>query len=296
MEIRQIRYVEAVSRYSNFSKAAEEMFVTQQTLSQQVKRLEEEIGFSIFERSTRTVSLTGSGKQFVEKAIPLLKMYDQFNKEIEELRENSVYSIRLGILPTFSHLNVLEMIYDFQAQEKEISVQVQIQKSSRLVDMIDQGSLDMAIGNLSQQQINAMQEDNCLHVLSKDHICAVLHEKHPIAQSEDFSLPMLEGQILLLLEKGSSIRNRMEAVLDKNRLKPAEIISCPEIHSMIGMLYSGVGIGFMSSQVATKSIAPPLKRLPVKPEMETLTALYYRKVNEKAEIMEKLSNFLRNHV
>lgn len=296
MEIRQIRYAEAVARYSSFSKAAETMYVTQQTLSQQIKRLEDEIGFSIFERSTRSVALTQSGRAFIEQAVPLLNAFDAFSHEVERLREGVGQDIRLGILPTFSHLNVLETIYTFQAREKDVSIQVQIQKSSRLIEMLRHGSLDAAIGNLSQQQIDAIKDTYTVQVFSKDHICAVLHERHALARQDAVPLFQLEDQTLLLLGKGSSIRTRMEAALAERQLKPARIIDCPEIHSLVGMLHSGTGIGFLSSRVAAQSIAPPLRSLPLKPEMETFTALFYPNRTEKSPALQKLGEYFSRQV
>ena len=159
MEIRQIRYVLAVAKSYNFTKAAEELYITQQTLSQQIKSLEDEIGFNIFERTTRSVSPTRRGQIFIERAQPILDVFDSFSHEIEALQNDTIHSIRFGILPTFSHLNILETIYDFQAHEKDVSVQVQIQKSNRLISMMENSVLDIAIGNLSQMQIETMDKN-----------------------------------------------------------------------------------------------------------------------------------------
>lgn len=87
MEINQIRYVYYVAKYRNFSLAAEHLFVTQPTLSQQVRRLEDELGFRLFKRSTRTVTLTSEGEAFVKRAKPLLKMYDDLADEMAALKK-----------------------------------------------------------------------------------------------------------------------------------------------------------------------------------------------------------------
>ena len=89
MEINQIRYVYYVAKYRNFSLAAEHLFVTQPTLSQQVRRLEDELGFRLFKRSTRTVTLTSEGEAFVKRAKPLLKMYDDLADEMAALKKEN---------------------------------------------------------------------------------------------------------------------------------------------------------------------------------------------------------------
>lgn len=294
MEIRQIRYAAVVARYSSFSKAASILYVTQQTLSQQIRRLEEEIGFELFERSTRTVSLTPKGKIFTEKAEALLNVYDSFSADVAGLKESTDHVIRMGILPTFQHLNILELIYAFQAKERGVSIQVHIQKSSRLIDMISQGSLDAAIGNLSRSQMESMRDDYNVHVFSKDHICAVMHSSHPLASGKEITLSDLEGQTLLMLDKGSSIRIRMENAFREKHLEHTRIIECPEIYAMTGMARSGTGIGFLSSMVAAQAAEPPLAVLPISPEMETFTALYYQRKTDKDGILERLADSLKN--
>ena len=88
MEIHQIIYVQTVAHYRNFSKAAMHLNITQPTLSQQIGRLEAEIGFPLFERTTRVVNLTDQGRAFLEYAEPLIQAYDNLNRRIETIRNS----------------------------------------------------------------------------------------------------------------------------------------------------------------------------------------------------------------
>ena len=80
MELYHLRYVIALAEKQNFSKAADELFITQPTLSQQIKKLEDNLGIQIFYRTTKTVTLTQDGKEFVDKARKVMKCY----KELED--------------------------------------------------------------------------------------------------------------------------------------------------------------------------------------------------------------------
>ena len=84
MELYHLRYVIALAEKQNFSKAADELFITQPTLSQQIKKLEDNLGIQIFYRTTKTVTLTQDGKEFVDKARTVMKSYEELETWIKE--------------------------------------------------------------------------------------------------------------------------------------------------------------------------------------------------------------------
>lgn len=284
MEIRQIRYAEAVAHYGNFSKAAAAMFVTQQSISQQIKALEDELGFAIFDRTTRSVTLTNLGKVFIQRAESLLSQFDTFSSELPALREEGVQKIRFGILPTFSHLDILGRIYQFQAQRPDVFVQLQIQKSSNLVDMVCHNRLDIAVANLSHRQIDALRDEYETLILAQDELCVLMNRDHPYADKEAVSLAQLQGQALLLTEKGTSLRTQVDATAEELKLHFTSVFDCPEIYSMVGMLQSGVGIGFLSSHIARQFVSDALTSVPVVPKIDVTTALLYRREPSSPEI------------
>lgn len=92
MELRQLRYAAEVAKHQSFSRAAEALFVTQQTLSQQIRRLEDELGFPLFARSTRKVALTEKGAVLLREAERVLAALDALEREAAALRESPAAS------------------------------------------------------------------------------------------------------------------------------------------------------------------------------------------------------------
>jgi LysR family transcriptional regulator, transcription activator of glutamate synthase operon len=86
VELRQLRYVEAVARHRHFTRAAEELHVAQSALSHQIRRLEEELGTELFERTSRSVTVTGAGEAVAERARGILGQVDAVREEVDELR------------------------------------------------------------------------------------------------------------------------------------------------------------------------------------------------------------------
>ena len=143
MEINQIRYVYYVAKYRNFSLAAEHLFVTQPTLSQQVRRLEDELGFRLFKRSTRTVTLTSEGEAFMKRAKPLLKMYDDLADEMAALKKENGRTLTVGLMPTFMDFDIQAGIQNFREQNEDISLICEVHPSGELIGLAWPRSLSM---------------------------------------------------------------------------------------------------------------------------------------------------------
>lgn len=292
MELRQLRYTAELAKTRNFSRAAEALYVTQQTLSQQIRRLEEEIGFPLFTRSTRSVQLTEKGVALLRRIDEVLLAYDALENEASALRESRTVQLRLGILPTFSHLNVLETIHEFQTGNPSLSVSMQIHRSGSLIDLLLAGRLDAAVANVSEQQTRRLEKEYVMHTIARDHVCALMRlEDRP---PEEGSLPVreLSGRRILMLEKGSSIRARMEEAFAREGIRPVSVTDCPEIHSMLGMVQSGLGIGFLSSRVAGQVLATGLLSVPLEPVIESITALIYPKGSAWRDALDLLAEQL----
>lgn len=296
MEINQIRYMEAISKYGNFSKAAEHLYVTQPTLSQQIKKLEDEIGFPLFIRSTRMVSLTNEGKMFLQSAVPLLAAYEALLNEIGQLRGNQNNTFQLGLLPTFSHLNILEAVHQFQVQNQNITINLQIQTSYGLLEMLLNRQIDVAIANLSKSQIETLDKTADIRVFSRDVVHVLVNASHPLSSKSEIELLELANEPLIMLNKNSSIRNQMELAFIQNGISPSIIYECPEIHSLVGMLQSEAAISFLSSRVASQCIQPPTLSIPLKPNIETQTVVMYLKENSKESILKRFADYFESRI
>lgn len=293
MEIHQIRYAEAVAHYSNFSRAADSLFVTQPTLSQQIRRLEEELGFPIFQRTTRTVAVTDKGRQFLKYAAPLLRAYDTLTLEAEKLRDDPGLSLQVGVLPTFAHLNILDIIHQFQSQHRDISVNLQIYQSNALREKLMNGQLDIIIANIFDDQLENLEQNIRIRIISRDVICVVAHESNPLAQKDALRLEDLNGREIIMLSKASSVRRHMDAAFKKAGIRPQMVLECPDIHSLMGTLQSDCGVSFLSSKVAAHCIAPPVITVPLIPDIKTMTAILFRENDQKSHILEQFSEIIR---
>lgn len=293
MEIRQLRYIDYVAQYSNFSKAANELHVSQQTLSQQIMKLEDEIGFQIFERTTRFVKLTRRGEQLLQKARVVLINYDDLVETVASLHSQDISTIQLGILPTFSSINVLEFIHGFQSKYHGITVNLQIHKSGTLLDMLQHGQVDAVIANISDEEIERFRRSFQIESFSEDYVCAIVNDKNTLACKSIITGTDLNHKTLLLLEQGSSIRKYVELMIHRSKITPAAIIDCPEIHSMMGLLKKDTGVGFLSSKVAAQYASKPICSIPIEPPIRSNTSLIFSCKNHNRDELNLLIEYMR---
>lgn len=296
MDITQIKSADMIARCGNFSKAAERLYVTQPTLSQQIRRLEEELGFVLFDRTTRSVSLTEKGEAFLQHAAGVLSAYNLLLEEVERLRGSAGRSLQVGVLPTFTHLNLLDTLHQFQTIQADVSVNLQIYNSSALLDLLLSGQLDVVIANIFSDQLQNLGKNTVLTTLSRDRIHVVLHEQHPLADHPAIQIEELNHCRIIMLNKASSIRRHMDIALAEAGVVPARVYECPAIHSMEGLIQSNAGIGFLSSRVAARYAAPPIVSRPLQPEIATMTAILYRKNAQKAELLDEFFHFFLDSV
>src|SRR5262249_21325132 len=122
MDIYQIRYFLAVVDAGNFSRAAERVHVTQPTLSTGIKKLEDELGVALFERSNREVKLTVAGEQFVARARTISREMEQAKDEIKAFRTQAV--LRIGALKTLPMDSVAELVRGFRQEHPEVLIEL----------------------------------------------------------------------------------------------------------------------------------------------------------------------------
>ena len=228
----------------------------------------------------------------MQHASALLSAYERLLEEVEHLRGSTGRSLQVGVLPTFTHLNLLDTLHQFQTHQEDVSVNLQIYNSSALIDHLLSNQLDVVIANIFSDQLQSLGKNTVLTPLSRDCIHVVLHEKHPLADRSAIRIEDLNHRNIIMLNKTSSIRRHMDTALTEAGVVPARVYECPAIHSMEGMIQSNVGVGFLSSRVAARYAVPPIISRPLLPEIPTMTAVLYRKNAQEIELLDEFCRFI----
>lgn len=235
----------------SFSKAANELHVTQSAVSQAIKSLETQLGISLFFRQGRSVRLTYEGEVLfahIEKAYNFIKAAENSIKSIKSLDEGTVF---IGASDTITRYFLIHKIKKFNALYPKVKISINNRPSPRSVDLLTNGEIDIAVINLNPKNDYDGLDEHPIASIENVFICAKEakpKEDRPLTLKELSTLP------LVCLEQKSTTRMVMEDFYKKNhvRLKPAFEFGSMEV--IVESVKSNMGIGFVSKNAALQSI------------------------------------------
>lgn len=291
MELSQLRYALQLAKTSNFSKAAEQLYITQPALSQQIGLLEEELGLKLFERTTRKVVLTAAGEEFIRGAQKVLDQVTELQHSMEVRRREVGGTLSVGLLSTLSHLNITEYINSFHQIYPNIHIDIQVAWSSELINRVLNRDLDAAITNIYHTSGNQMDSRLNIHIFLKDSVMVLASQKRNFSKQASVDVHSLSLVPIIALEKATSIRAEMDDIFKQCGVHPNIVCTCPNMDSLIAMIRADMGVTFLSSGVASAYMAPDLCCCPLSPAYQTQTAMITRKTTNPSESLRYFEDY-----
>jgi len=248
MEFRQLLYAIQIASERNFSRAAEKLHIAQPSLSQQLSKLEKELGVLLFKRSTNSVELTHAGSVFVEKAQQIVDMADQLRREMEDIADMRKGRLVVGSLPmTGSH--VLPYVLPvFREAYPNIEI-VLIEESTKVLEQLTaSGGTDVSLLSLP------LIEPSLAYVpMLEEGICLAVPPDHPLAAPEHrnsaISVKMLRNEPFVLLKKGQGFRAIAHDLCAAAGFDPRVVFESGNIETVQSLVAAGMGIAFLPKMV-----------------------------------------------
>ncbi|MFK7955233.1 MAG: LysR substrate-binding domain-containing protein [Lysobacterales bacterium] len=203
MNIRDLNYLVALADLRHFGHAAEACFVSQPTLSTQIKKLEEELGVQLIERAPRQVMLTEVGAEVVERARLVLRDVEQIREVARRATEPQSGVLRLGIFPTLGPYLLPHVIPQIHQKYPGLELLLVEEKSEVLMSQLRDGRLDAAI---LAQPVEADQLQ-CRQLFEEPFVLA-LPQGHPLDSKGALTIDSLKDHTVLLLEDGHCLRDQ----------------------------------------------------------------------------------------
>lgn len=205
MTLRHYEILEAVARTGNFTRAAEELFITQSAVSHAVKELEQAVGMPLFDRTSRQVRLTRSGQLLLEESLPILAACRQLDARIDSLEQRA--AIRLVSSITVASFYLPSLLNEYKKLQPDIPVSVQVVPAMQAVQILREGNADIALVE------GALQTGPfCTKVFGAYTLLMVCSPDYPAA-GKVLTIAELCAQKLLLREKGSASRDTLDSAL-----------------------------------------------------------------------------------
>ncbi len=208
MEFRQLRYFVKVAELRSFSEASKALFISQSTLSQQIKQLEEELGVELLVRDSRHVSMSDYGEQYLPYAKQVLKDVDTSAERMNDVRQLKIGTLNVGATYTFCPL-LADTVRDYMKKYPGIKLKIYCRSMENLMEMLERGQLDVALSYKPLQSYDDIDS----HILFNSNLCVIAGKDNPVAKKERIRLAELENLPLVLPAKGLQARNAFDSLL-----------------------------------------------------------------------------------
>ncbi|RKR09939.1 LysR family cyn operon transcriptional activator [Flavobacterium sp. 90] len=231
MEIYQLEYFIKTAEVLHFTKAAELCFVTQSGLSQQIKKLEEELGMPLFIRIGKKVQLTEAGSVFLIHAKKVIENVESGKQAIDDLNEMIGGELRIGVTYIFGLL-ILPVINAFAKRYQKLKIVVEYGTTEALEQKLIHNELDLVLV-ISSHEIDLPIQKVPLFT---SNMVMVVSKSHSLAALDKIAFKKIEGIPLVLPGKGSNSREFVEELFTKNKMKPKISIELNSIHALLQMV------------------------------------------------------------
>ncbi len=251
MNLRDLKYLVALAEHRHFGRAAAACFVSQPTLSTQIRKLEEELGVSLVERAPRKVMLTPAGQDAAARARVIVAEVEQMKEAARRSRDPEAGTVRLGIFPTLGPYLLPHVIPRLRERFPELELLLVEEKSDVLLARLREGKLDAALLALPVV-------DDQLHAefLFEEPFLLAVSGKHPLALRDHLDVQELSAQRLLLLEDGHCLRDQALEVCRLFGANEKSEFRATSLETLRQMVAADVGITLLP----TLSVQPPVPR------------------------------------
>jgi LysR family transcriptional regulator, hydrogen peroxide-inducible genes activator len=256
MEVHQLRYVCAIADTGNFSRAAERCQITQPSLSQQVLKLEEDLGAKLFDRLGRSVRLTDAGRAFVHHARAILEHMEVARSSVADKNADLRGSVAVGVIPTVAPYLMPGCTAAFAKKYPDAKLRIVEETTLVLVEGLRDLSIDVAILALPLRH-----KDLELIPIRTEPLFAVLKKDHPRASAKSLALKDLRGESFVMLRDGHCFRDLSIATCTRARVTPNIAFESGQFSSLLGMVAAGVGVSLIPEMAIDRNVGCRYVRL-----------------------------------
>ena len=270
MDVKYLNYILAIANRHNMTKAAEDLFVSQSSLSQYLSRLEQELGTPLFIRSKGELSLTSAGVLYVEAAQKVVKLQKELYQNIAALSQKG--RIRVGVTSNWGLRMLTEIIPLFREQYPGITIEITETRLPAFKKALTEDTLDVGLASDVStvpygSLVQVLREEEVFLAISMFHAYALTHPSGTPITAEEVKANFA-GDSLLLSKKGASLRMIGDQFFDSCGFEPVAVCETNNISATRSMVAQNAGVAFISescsvnrNHIAYYPLSPAMKRL-----------------------------------
>jgi len=254
MTLRHLEIFLAVTKTLNMSEAAQQLYITQPSVSQAIRELESHYEVKLFERIQRGLRLTEDGRILAAKARKEMDAFEEMEDAMREAEQHPV--VRIGSSVSVGTVLLEHLLKHLEQECPSARVYVTVDNTSRIEKMVENGELDVGV-------VEGMLVNNslCSYPVCEDRLVLVAGKEHPFYERVCVRLEELEGQFLIGREEGSTHRNQYELFLERNHIQMHRRWSSTNTEAIKSAVIHGRGLAILSEMMVQKEVEEGLLRI-----------------------------------
>jgi len=217
MTLTQLNYIVAIAQHGSFLKAADACHVTQPTLSQQVQKLEAELGVQVFDRQSQPVMPTLLGRKIIAQALVTLKESQKINDLIEETRGDVQGSVSIGVIPTLAPYLLPLFLKKFSDQHPQLTIHIEELQTEQIVQKIHAREMDLGLAVTPLEDVTLVRKS-----LFLEPFMLYVSEGHPLAKQKTVEAKDLSANEIYLMKEGHCFREQSLSLCQSRQKKSGE--------------------------------------------------------------------------
>ena len=253
--LQQLRILKAVAAEKNFTKAAEVLYLSQPSLSKQIKTLEKNLDILLINRENNKISLTENGKVFLQYSERILALCEESCRALIDLKNGDRGNLTVGASQTIGTYLMPRVLALFAQNYPQIDLKVQVDSTRIIATSIIKREIDIALvgGEIS----NELKKKLTIQPFVSDELCLIVSKSHPFAVKEKIKKEDLYCLNFITLHSNSTIKRFIDNILYQNKIQTKELRTILQLNSIEGIKTAvslGLGAAFVSSSSIEKEI------------------------------------------
>jgi len=288
MELKQVQYFLKIVETGNFSAAADELYISQSSLSKQIMTLENELGFLLFDRSKRKISITPAGKTFLPHAQSLHSAYQNMLADVAPYKTAPTLSIIA--IPVIAQYKIAAHIAQFKQAHPDVQLALEEREAAAILPAIHNHQCDLAFlrdNYLDKTLYNYVE-------VAQDHFQVTLSRKHPQAGKSKLSLAELANENFIMFDKGTIVHELTVDACREAGFEPRIFYASLRVESILGLVASNSGVALMMKKIFDYHKHPDVVAIPLNETISSNLVLAWLKQKKLSEAATSFVDFIRN--
>lgn len=290
MEFRQLEYFISLAQTGTFSEAAERVHVSQPALSQQIKKLEDELGAPLVERMGTNIKLTENGEKFLPEAMEVLDSVRSAENVVRPGESALEGTLKLGVIPTIAPYALPALINELKPGLNDLEVHIEEQQTETLLEQLKIGTVDHLL-------LSPPLPDTGVRTtrVGREPFFLAVHEDEPIASSETIITEDITDEPILLLEEGHCLRDQTLSFCQNQNIQPNVVFQGSNLQSILNLIETGFGYTFVPEMVVDNVRRSELAFIPFEnPKPERAIVLARRNSTELTNLDKHLYELIED--